>query len=358
MKNLYRLYRRHGGVFYIEVIATGRQESLKTRDQTTAEKLLNAKNAAADQPLLNLALARVHLAAHDPRMMTRTWQRAMDEFCTHGRTSTQERSVRAFICPAFDAIRNQTILESTAEDFLKLMKGRGPALTHYLRRLHNLALNLGWLPWPVLHKAAWPKPQHVSKRALTEKEYRAIIKAERNEERRRYYELLWEIGAAQMDAAQITADNIDWLSMTLIFHRQKLRDGSEPCVLRIGPTLAKILKALPQSGPLFPGLIKTGSKERAAEFRRRCRVLGIKGVTLHSFRYSWAERACRSGYPERFAQAALGHASKAVHRAYSRGAKVLCPSLEDYEAPTDGVVVPFTPKKITTIEAVGSGVKT
>ena len=68
---------------------------------------------------------------------------------------------------------------------------------------------------------------------------------------------------------------------------------------------------------------------------------GIKGVTLHSFRYSWAERACRGGYPERFAQAALGHASKAVHRAYARGAKVLCPPLEDYEAVEEKRVIPF-----------------
>jgi hypothetical protein len=146
MKNYYRLYRRNGGVYYAEEIVTRRQESLKTRDKATAEQLLSARNAAAQQPLLNLAVARVHLAAHDPQMVTRPWQRVMDEFSTHGRASTQERSLRAFKSQAFDPIRNQPILESTAEDFLKLMKGRGPALIHYLRRLHNLALNLGWLP--------------------------------------------------------------------------------------------------------------------------------------------------------------------------------------------------------------------
>jgi hypothetical protein len=35
------------------------------------------------------------------------------------------------------------------------------------------------------------------------------------------------------------------------------------------------------------------------------------------------------GYPERFAQEALGHNSKAVHRAYARKAKVELPSLGD-----------------------------
>jgi len=31
--------------------------------------------------------------------------------------------------------------------------------------------------------------------------------------------------------------------------------------------------------------------DRATEFASRCRQLGISGVTLHSYRYAWAERA-------------------------------------------------------------------
>jgi integrase len=60
-------------------------------------------------------------------------------------------------------------------------------------------------------------------------------------------------------------------------------------------------------------------------------VTGIQGITLHSFRYSWAERAKTAGYPERWAQSALGHNSRAVHAAYGKKAKVMRPSLEDYE---------------------------
>ena len=54
-------------------------------------------------------------------------------------------------------------------------------------------------------------------------------------------------------------------------------------------------------------------------------------MTLHSYRYAWAERAKNCGYPERFAQQALGHASKAVHRAYAKNAKVVLPPLESFE---------------------------
>ena len=38
--------------------------------------------------------------------------------------------------------------------------------------------------------------------------------------------------------------------------------------------------------------------------------------------------------PERFAQAALGHNSKAIHRAYAKKAFIIAPSLEDYEKKT------------------------
>jgi len=41
-----------------------------------------------------------------------------------------------------------------------------------------------------------------------------------------------------------------------------------------------------------------------------------------------------AGYPERFAQLALGHNSQAVHRAYARKAQVTLPPLEDYERNT------------------------
>ena len=71
--------------------------------------------------------------------------------------------------------------------------------------------------------------------------------------------------------------------------------------------------------------------DRATEFRSRCRQLNINGVTLHSYRYAWAERALKCGYPERFAQQALGHSSKAVHRAYAKRALMKLPSLQEFE---------------------------
>jgi integrase len=88
---------------------------------------------------------------------------------------------------------------------------------------------------------------------------------------------------------------------------------------------------LPGSGPLFPYLRSVRSGDRATEFHQRCMGLDIKGVSLHSYRYAWAERAKKAGYPERFAQEALGHNSKAIHRAYARRAQVELPPLSEFE---------------------------
>src|SRR6185312_1097157 len=97
------------------------------------------------------------------------------------------------------------------------------------------------------------------------------------------------------------------------------------------------LKKLPKQGFLFPTIAKSKDKHRSAEFSRRRKLLKLSGISLHSFRYAWAERAFAAGYPERFAQAALGHKSRAVHHIYAKAAKVVCPPLEIL----NGKLIPF-----------------
>jgi hypothetical protein len=63
------------------------------------------------------------------------------------------------------------------------------------------------------------------------------------------------------------------------------------------------------------------------------------GVSLHSYRRAWAQRAKACGYPQRFAQEALGHSSRAVHKAYATGATVICPALDEYESPDPGKLI-------------------
>jgi integrase len=115
--------------------------------------------------------------------------------------------------------------------------------------------------------------------------------------------------------------------------------NQQPPQIRFGGEVEAILRTRPKFGPLFPYLRTVRPGDRANEFRQRCVGLEIKGVTLYSYRYAWAERAKVVGYPERFAQLALGQNSKAVHRAYSKNAKVTLPPLEDYEKSTSAAAI-------------------
>jgi len=328
----YRLYRRRNGVFYWQENDSSKQGTLRTTDRREAERLLNAMNESHREPTINLNLARAYLAAHDPKMAQRTWQAVMDEMATHGIPTTQERCARGFRSKSYHPIRSKPLVQTTGEDLLTIIHANGNCVAHYLRRLHNLALDLGWLPWPILAKRAWPKIRSQSKRAITAEEHAAVIAAEKNPERRTYYELLYETGAAQTDAVNLNAADIDWQNGVLIYRRKKLGPFSEPCRLTIGTKLRALLNALPSTGHLFPNIKRTSADHRSAEFRRRCRVAGITGISLHSYRHAWAQRAKVCGYPQRFAQEALGHSSRAVHEAYAKGAFVICPALDEYEA--------------------------
>jgi len=116
-----------------------------------------------------------------------------------------------------------------------------------------------------------------------------------------------EVGAAQSDAAELEADKIDWQNGQLVYRRKKLGLDSEPARLSIGKRLRELLEARTRFGPLFPTIKMAGANARATEFRRRCRIAGVSGVSLHSYRHSWAQRTKVCGYPQRFAQDALGH---------------------------------------------------
>ena len=229
---------------------------------------------------------------------------------------------------AMDTIRNLPVLETRAEHFLRVLESGKVSTNVYLRRIHNFALDMTWLPWPVIVKRQWPKVEFKDKRAITWEEHQAIVAREQNAERKAFYQLAWHLGAAQSDLAFLEAENIEWEHTVISFARKKT--GSI-AIMRFDDEVAQILRSLPQSGPLFPYLRTVRAGDRATEFKQRCEGLNIKGVSLHSYRYAWAERAKKAGYPERFAQEALGHNSKAVHRAYARKAQVELPSLGEYE---------------------------
>jgi integrase len=328
MKNHYRVFRRGWGTYYCEDLTTGQQTTLKTRDKDEAFRLVAAKNETEDAPAFSRHLARVYWKAGDPAAAKRTWQHVMDEIPKLKMGDTKIRWLTAIKDKAMDSIRDRIVLETQAEHFLKVLENGCVSTNIYLRRIHNFALDMSWLPWPVLPKNRWPAVRFKQKRAITWEEHQAIVEREQNPERKAFYKLAWHLGAAQSDIAFLEAENVDWQNHLISFARKKT--GSV-AVMRFDQEVAEILRDLPGTGPLFSYLRGVRASDRATEFKQRCKGLEIKGVTLHSYRYAWAERAKTAGYPERFAQEALGHNSKAVHRAYARKAKVELPSLAEYE---------------------------
>ena len=336
MRQRYRLYKRkNGGRFYIHDDVTGKQESLGTNDRATAVRLFHSRQEAEQQPAVNLQIARAYLAASDPQIATRDWQFVMDELVKLKKDQTQHRWRTAIKDKAFDSIRHLPILETRPEHFLRVLEAGKVSTSVYLRRIHNFALDMTWLPWPALAKKRWPAVEFKEKRGITLAEHLVIVAREQNPERKAFYKLAWHLGASQSDLAYLEAENVDWDNHVISYKRMKTNTVA---IMRFDEDMAEILRDLPGSGPLFPYLRTVRAGDRSTEFHQRCIGLGIKGVSLHSYRYAWAERAKAAGYPERYAQVNLGHNSKAMTRAYSRKAEVEMPSLSEYERQQKAII--------------------
>ena len=270
MRQRYRLYkRRNGGRYYLHDDVTGKQESLGTDDRATAQRLFHSRQEAEQQPAVNLQIARAYLAASDPQIATRDWQFVMDELVKLKKDQTQHRWQTAIKDKAFDSIRHLPLLETRPEHFLRVLESEKVSTNVYLRRIHNFALDMTWLPWPVLAKKRWPAVEFKEKRGITLAEHLAIVARENNAERRAFYKLAWHLGASQSDLAFLEAENVDWDHHVISYKRMKTKTVA---IMRFDEEMAEILRGLPGNGPLFPYLRTVRAGDRAhgvqATFRR------------------------------------------------------------------------------------------
>jgi hypothetical protein len=116
MNNRYRLICRshRQGMFYCVDKTTGKRTSLLTTDKIEAKQIIEAKNQAERQPVLNLQIAHAYLSASDPAWTQRNWEEVANRISTHGKESTRNRYVRALKTKAFDSIRTKKLIETTA----------------------------------------------------------------------------------------------------------------------------------------------------------------------------------------------------------------------------------------------------
>ncbi len=251
MKERYRLFLRRKSVYYAFDNTTKTFESLKTKDKAEAERLLMALNEAGKQPAMNLGLARVYLKHSDPMVSQRTWQHVLDEIIKLKSGPTQYRWQSAAKDKAFDLIRNRLLIETQAEHFLEVLKKGTVSTNAYLRKTHNFALDMNWLPATVIPRRQWPAIHFKEKRAITLAEHQRIIAAEVNPERKIFYQLCWHLGASQGDIAALKGEDVDWANNTVSFFRKKT---GVPVLVHLGSDALNLLKDLPSEGPLFPYL--------------------------------------------------------------------------------------------------------
>ena len=271
MKQRYRVFRRENGIYYYLNVLTKQRHSLETASPETARRLINAKNEACVQPAINLQIAKAYLAAADSNFVKRTWREVMADFVKIKTGSNRTRSERAVFDKAFDSIRDLQLLETRAEHFLRVLESGKISTNNYLRRFHNFAVDMGWLPWPVMPKRQWPPIHYKEKRAVTREEHELILSRESNPEMRAFLWCCWHIGGSQSDVARLKAEDVDWKNQVVSFFRSKTGTAQ---IIHFGKALAEVLRDLPGQGLLFLRLAVMDEKHRAALFQRACRRVG------------------------------------------------------------------------------------
>lgn len=95
---------------------------------------------------------------------------------------------------AFDSIRRVPVIETRPEHLHRVLREGRVSTNVFLRRIHNFALDMTWLPWPVIVKVKWPNIVFGEKHAITLAEHQRIVALETNPERRAFYQLAWHLG--------------------------------------------------------------------------------------------------------------------------------------------------------------------
>lgn len=177
MKTRYRLIRRggRGGTFYCVDTKTGKRASLQTGDKDAAKQIIDAKNQAERQPMINLHIAKAYLAGTDSGVSARTWGHALESFADTKQNDNRHRWQSVAKDKALALLLPKIIIETKAELLLKVLQTGTVSTNVYLRRLHNFCLDMNWLPWPPIPKRQRPAVRFKEKRAITFEEMQLLF---------------------------------------------------------------------------------------------------------------------------------------------------------------------------------------
>ncbi len=99
---------------------------------------------------MSLSLARVYLRHSDPMVSVRTWQNVLEEIIGIKTGPTQARWKSAAKDKAFDLIRDRVLIETQAEHLLAVLRTGNVSTNAFLRKVHNFAVAMNWLPATVI----------------------------------------------------------------------------------------------------------------------------------------------------------------------------------------------------------------
>ena len=131
MKTRYRLTGRgsRGDTFYCVDSKTRKRTSLHTADEDAAQQIVDARNQAERQPVLNLQIAKAYLAGTDNGISGRTWKDAIETLTNMKQGANKERWQRVAKDKAIALLLPKVVIETQAELLLKVLQ-RGTVSTN------------------------------------------------------------------------------------------------------------------------------------------------------------------------------------------------------------------------------------
>ena len=199
----------------------------------------------------------------------------MNEFCRRGKQQTQEDRRRVAMRRPQNLLRTLKLVETTADDVMSVLKAGGAMTNAFVRCLHNLALGLGWLPWPILPSKLWPVVE--AKKETRHHMGRTPANHCRREKCRAATILRISLGnRAQRKPSPRRFARSKLTGSGASFPISGKKPGRVGAPANWTGRLEDLLRKLPSNGFLFVKVAKTNNSARSAEFRRRCRSAEIE----------------------------------------------------------------------------------
>ena len=168
MQDKFRLYRRRNGMLYAEEYGIRYRESLQTKNEAEARRLIAARNQAASQPVFNMEMAKVYSRAHEPLLCERIWTTVSDAVQQTYKGPAKARWEKFIKSEPRALVLGKKLIQTTSTDFLPVQNHpeAGVSTNVFLRLLHNRAVDLAWIVQPVIFEkgmaenSLWPSPRH------------------------------------------------------------------------------------------------------------------------------------------------------------------------------------------------------